>query len=240
MNRTRLALTLILTTILMAADKPATTQPSAADKWAKHYDDRVALFQRENAAAKNIVIVGSSHVEWFDAAKYLPGRRVVNRGIGSDRIGVDGHGVLGRLDNSVFDCNPGFILLENGVNDLGELSRNGTPSIDEIEAGYRKVVGEIRTRLPKTPLVIIGLFPTRDRFASLKPMVVEFNARLQKIAADYQCPFMEVYKPLADSEGLLRKEYTSDGLHLNDAGKRVWAELMERVLPPQTKPTTQP
>lgn len=219
---------------------PAATQPSAADKWAKHYDDRVAQFRRENAAAKTIVFVGSSHVEGFDTSKYLPGRRIVNRGIGSDRIGVDGRGVLGRLDSSVFDCNPGFILLENGVNDLGELWRNGKPSMDEIDATYRKVVARIRARLPGVPLVIIGIFPTRDRFAGLKPYIVELNQRLARIAKDAGCPFMEVYKPLADADGLLRKEYSRDGLHLSAAGYQVWADAIEKVLPPREAVGTQP
>ncbi len=221
------------------------TQPSAealkaaAQKWARHYDQRVAQFRRENAAARNIVMLGSSHVEGFDTAKYLPGRRILNRGISSDRIGVDGRGVLGRLDSSIFDCNPGFILLENGVNDLGELWRNGTPSTEEIDRTYRKVVARIRERLPNVPLVIVSLFPTRDRFAGLKPLILEFNQRLAAIAVDFRCPFLDVYSPLADDEGLLRKEYARDGLHLNEAGYRVWAALIEKVLPPQ-ETTSQP
>ncbi len=207
------------------------TQP-AADKWARHYYDRVEQFKQENTTARNIVMVGSSHIEGFDAARLLPGRRVVNRGIGSDRIGITERGVLHRLDSSVFDCNPGFIIIENGVNDLGELRRNGTPSIDEIEACYRKVVERIRARLPDVPLVIVGLFPTRDRFAPLVPSIQEFNKRLAKIAADHKCLFMDVFKPLADEQNLLRQEYSRDGLHLNAAGYRVWAKMIEEVLPP--------
>jgi lysophospholipase L1-like esterase len=234
-----------------SADAPA-TQPAAPSKWAQHYIDRVAEFRRENRQNRNIVFVGSSHVEGFDAAKLLPGRRIVNRGIIADRIGLDGRGVLGRLDESVFDCNPGFILLENGVNDLGELLRTGKPDMDRIEACYRKVVQRIRTRLPDVPLVIIGLFPTRDKYADLKPLIVEFNGRLARTAKEFDCPFMEVYKPLANSDGLLKKEFSRDGLHLNPSGYRVWAELIERQLPsrqsggpadaslPETRPATPP
>lgn len=215
------------------AQSAVTSRPQAAsDRWVKHYDERVAKFKQENAAARNIIMVGSSHVEGFDAAKLLPGRRVVNRGIGSDRIGIGDRGVLHRLDSSVFECNPGFIILENGVNDLGELWRNGKPSIDEIDQCYRQVVKEIRTRLPGVPLVIVGLFPTRDRFAPLVPHVVSFNERLVKIAADFKCPFIDVYAPFADETGQLRKEFSRDGLHLTEAGYRLWARLIDRTLPP--------
>lgn len=218
--------------IAVRAAIPETRPAAAQDEWARHYYDRVELFRKENAAAKNIVMVGSSHVEGFDAARLLPGRRVLNRGIASDRIGLTERGILHRLDNSVFDCNPGLIILENGVNDLGELQRNGKPSINDIEACYRKVVETIRDRMPNVPLVIVGLFPTRDRFASLTPSIQEFNKRLAKIAADHNCPFMDVFKPLADNLGFLRKEYSRDGLHLNEAGYKVWAKMIEEVLPP--------
>jgi lysophospholipase L1-like esterase len=220
------------------AGTPQTRPAPAPDKWAAHYYDRIEQFKRENAAARTIVMVGSSHVEGFDAARLLPGRRAVNRGIGSDRIGLTDRGVLHRLDSSVFDCNPGFIILENGVNDLGELSRNGTPSIDEIDACYRKVVTRIRTRLPDVPLVIVSLFPTRDRFAPLTPHILEFNQRLARIADENGCRFLDVFKPLADEQNLLRREFSRDGLHLNEAGYRVWARLIEEVLPP--RPDTRP
>lgn len=226
------------THIIVAYAADPQTQP-AADKWAKHYDDRVEQFKRENAAARNIVMVGSSHVEGFDAARLLPGRRVVNRGISSDRIGLTGRGVLHRLDSSVFDCNPGFIILENGVNDLGELWRNGTPSIEEIEACYRRVVGTIRTRLPDVPLVIVSLLPTRDRFAPLTPDILEFNQRLARIAEENGCRYLDAFKRLADDRNLLRQEYSRDGLHLNEAGYRAWARLIEEILPPlpaETRP----
>ena len=211
----------------------ATTRPATAvDRWAQHFHDRIAQFRSENAAAKNIVLVGSSHIEGFDTDKHLPGRRIVNRGIGSDRIGITQRGILHRLEESVFDCNPGQIILENGVNDLGELWRHGTPSIDEIDLCYRKVVRTIRTRLPNVPLVIVGLFPTRDKYAPLVPSIIEFNQRLERIAADFHCTFLDVYKPFADDEGLLRKEFSREGLHLTDAGYRQWAALIEKILPP--------
>lgn len=207
------------------------TRPGARPvDWKQHYYDRLEQFRRENAEARNVVLAGSSHIEGFKQDRLLPGRRVVNRGIASDRIGLGDRGVLHRLDSSVFECNPGLVILENGVNDLGELWRQGTPSMDEIDTCYREVVRRIRTRLPDVPLLIVGLFPTRDRFAGLKPLIVEFNARLERIAADFGCPYMDVYKPFADADGLLRAEYSRDGLHLTESGYRLWAEMLENAI----------
>lgn len=229
-------------TIAFAQSQTATTKPAAAVpiNWGQHYDNRVAQFQAQNAAARNIVMVGSSHVEGFDAAVLLPGRRVLNRGISSDHIGLGARGVLHRLDSSVFDCNPGFILLENGVNDLGDLWRTGKPSIDEIEKCYRKVVEGIRARLPDVPLVVVAVFPTRDKYAGIGPSIVELNKRLKALADEAHCQYMDAHTPLADDQGHLRAEYSRDGLHLNKAGYRVWAQLIEAVLPPGPISSSQP
>jgi lysophospholipase L1-like esterase len=59
---------------------------------------------------------------------------------------------------------------------------------------------------------------------------VEFNGRLRQIARDFDCPFVEAYPPLADAQGLLREEYSRDGLHLSEAGYRVWAKLLDEAL----------
>jgi lysophospholipase L1-like esterase len=212
------------------ADEQAEPTPPPVDKWAKHYHDRVALFRAENVEPGGIVLVGSSHVEGFDTGKLLPGRRIVNRGIISDRIGLTDRGILHRLDCSVFDCKPSIIFLENGVNDLGELWRHGTPSIEEVETCYREVVKRIRNRLPEAPLVIVGLFPTRDNYAELNPMIVDLNRRLTRIAEDFHCPFMDVHASYLDADGALKAEYSRDGLHLNEAGYRVWAAQIENAL----------
>lgn len=208
----------------------ASDNAPAADKWAMHYYDRVAQFKAENVEQGGVVMVGSSHIEGFDAKRLLPNWTVINRGISSDRIGIDDRGILHRLDCSVFDCDPGMIVLQNGANDLGELWRHGTPSVDEIDACYRKVVAQIRERLPDVPLIIVGLLPTRGNYAGLAPLLVEFDARLKKIAADYDCPFVEMYSHFADDDGLLRDAYSREGLHLTDAGYKVWAERIDQAL----------
>ncbi|MCP4251745.1 MAG: hypothetical protein GY778_32335 [bacterium] len=224
---------LLLTFCAAAAnpDAPGDQQePKKPGKWEKHYYDRVALFEQQNDIAKNIVMVGSSHVEGFKADRLLPGRRVVNRGISADRIGIGQRGILNRLDSSVFDCNPGFVILQNGANDLGEHWRHGTPSPDEIETCYRKVASRIRARHPDVPLLIAGLFPTRDKYPELVPYLTEFDVRLKRIAADHECLFLDVYDSFADADKLLRKEYSREGLHLTEAGYQLWADMLEKVL----------
>jgi acyl-CoA thioesterase I len=200
----------------------------------RHYHERVRAFRIEKVEPGGIVLLGSSHLEWFDTDHYLPGRRFVNRGIAGDRLGVGKTGILHRLDVSVFDCHPSFILFENGANDLGELWQNGLPPMEAIVAAYERVVAAIRARLPETPLLIVNVFPTRSAYAGLNPYIRQFNPHVRQIAEKYGCTHIDFHSELADAAGELRRELAEDGLHLNDAGYTLWATRLDALLPVTT------
>ncbi len=196
-----------------------------------HYHERVREFKLERVEPGGIVLLGSSHLEWFDTDRYLPGRRFINRGIAGDRLGVGRTGILHRLDVSVFDCQPTFIVFENGANDLGELWQNGLPPLEAIKAAYERVVATIRARLPQTPLLIVNVFPTRSRYTGLNPFIREFNPHVRQVADKYGCAHLDFHRELADAAGELRRELAQDGLHLNDAGYTLWAARLAGLLP---------
>ena len=115
-----------------------------------HYYERLREFATADVAPGGIVLLGSSHLEWFDTVRFLPGRQFVNRGIAGDRLGLTERGILHRLDVSVFRCDPAFIVFENGANDLGELWRTGTPPLDAIVGAYDGVIAAIRAAARRT------------------------------------------------------------------------------------------
>lgn len=197
----------------------------------KHYGERMAAFAAETVTPGGVVLFGSSHLEWFDTAKLLPEFRFVNRGIASDRLDVEGRGLLHRLDISVFDCQPAFIVLQNGINDLGELARTGTPPLGDIFTWYEQLVARIRERLPEVPLSLVNEMPTTGRFAVCLPYVPAFNAHICDVAARHACLHMDIHQDLVDGTGELRSELTYDGLHLNDTGYQILADRLRGVLP---------
>jgi lysophospholipase L1-like esterase len=216
-----------------------------------HYYERLRQFAAEEVAPGGIVLLGSSHLEWFNTARFLPGRRFVNRGIAGDRLGLAEHrrdagatgvghggpalqqrGILHRLDVSVFACNPAFILFENGINDLGELWRTGTPTLAEIVDAYERVVAAIRTRLPAVPLLIVNILPTSGAYAGLNPLVRQLNPHVARTAEQHGCAHMNFHADVVSPAGELRAELTDDGLHLNEPGYALWTEKLTPFLPP--------
>jgi lysophospholipase L1-like esterase len=197
----------------------------------KHYHERLRAFAAEVVEPGGIVLVGSSHFEWFDTDRFVPGPRIVNRGIASDRLGIGERGILHRLDVSVFDCRPSFIVFNNGVNDLGELWRNGEPPLEAILDAYERVIGKIRAGLPHAPMLIVNELPTAGRFAGINPLIPPLNAHIKKVAHRQGCQHLDFYGEVVDEAGELRADLTWDGLHLNDAGYALLAAKLGPLLP---------
>jgi len=195
-----------------------------------HYVNRVNAFKSENNNLSNVVLLGDSITEGFDTSKWFPFRRVINRGIGSDVIGVgqrpgDKRGVLKRMDASVFDCATSHVFLMIGINDLGD-----NRPIDMMVQGYDQILSQIKTRTPAVTVHVESLLPTRGGFAKHNANVRKINEELQKLAAKHEYRYLDLHAQFIDEKGELRKELTGDGLHINDAGYAIWKEQIEKEM----------
>jgi lysophospholipase L1-like esterase len=195
-----------------------------------HYQNRVKLFAEQNQVFQNVVLVGDSITEAFDVAKYLPGSRILNRGIGADVIGNalpadDPRGVLKRLDSSIFDCSATDVFLMIGINDLNS---GRTPDI--MEEGYRELFQRIQQGAPRVRVHVQSVLPTRGSHAARNPAVLDTNKRLKRLAAEFGYDFIDLHALLVDSQGQLKTEYTEDGLHLTPPAYAVWRQEVLRVL----------
>ena len=197
----------------------------------QHYYERLAEFAVESVTPGGIVLLGSSHFEWFDTDRFLPGRHIVNRGIASDRLGITERGILHRLDVSLFDLQPGFVVFNNSVNDVGELVRSGEPSTEQIYDAYDCVIRTIRAGAPDVPLLIVNELPTVGRFADLNPYIPPLNAHIAQVANRHGCGHLDFYSEVVDANGALRADLTWDGLHLDDPGYELLAKRLEPLLP---------
>lgn len=56
------------------------------------------------------------------------------------------------------------------------------------------------------------------------------NQGIQKIAAEYDLIFVNLYPHFTDKNGDLDRKYTADGIHLNGNGYKIWKEQIEQFL----------
>jgi lysophospholipase L1-like esterase len=198
---------------------------------AQHYEQRMAQFRSDSPPPGQIVLLGSSHFEWFDTDRFLPRFAIINRGIASDRLGIDSRGVLKRLQPCVFELQPAGVVFEGGVNDLGELWRNGEPSMQRIITAFREILQQLRDFDRKMPIIVLSVFPTRGRFADLNALVDTMNDRIHGLATRRRCSFLNLHPALANRSGQLREDFTEDGLHLNESGYQILADRLRPHLP---------
>lgn len=200
-----------------------------------HYIQRVQFFREQNKRLEkdkvdNVVLVGDSITEGFDVAKFFPGRPVLNRGIGSDVIGNslapgDNRGVLKRLDESFFDCAAREAFLLIGINDLGDSHSPAT-----IEAGYREILERVKQHSPMLRVHVQSVLPAHGKFAKFNANVLDVNARLQNLATEFGYDYLDLHTLMKDEKGELRADLTTDGLHLNLAGYRIWQAAINKTL----------
>ena len=205
-----------------AEDKPAQKPVDWGAIFKIHWKDRVGAFKEQNLTWSNVVLLGDSITEGFDVSRYFAGRRVLNRGIGGDVVGNglpadDARGVLHRLDESVFDCAPTDLFILIGINDL-----NTGHSVETLEAGYREMLEKIRKHSPMLRIYVQSLLPTRGSHDDKNEAIRQFNTRLQKMAAEFNCTYIDLHQQMIDGEGKMKAELTPDGLHLNEAGYLIW------------------
>lgn len=191
----------------------------------EHYAKRVSQFQNEGLPEGKVVFLGNSITEGGQWDKLTGDPSAVNRGIGGDIT----FGVLKRLDGIVAS-RPSKLFLLIGINDIGKdippvvIADNIKKIIQRFNAGSPETKIYIQTILPVNPTV--QNFP---QHYDKNDYVKRANALILTVAGEMKINFIDTFKLFADRKGLLKKELTPDGLHLNAEGYRLWVDHLKAV-----------
>ena len=188
-----------------------------------YYQQRMELFRVLPAQKNAILFLGNSITERGPWQELLPGKPVVNRGIGGDNT----FGLLARLDSHLL-IKPKVIFLLIGINDIGR----GLPTAMSAN-NYRRIVDRIRTVCPKAKLYIQSILPMNERILTAaylknkKDKVIALNNEIKKIAAEYALTFVDLHEVFADAQGELYANMTIDGIHLRPSAYAKWVEFLK-------------
>lgn len=196
-------------------------------KYHDHYYKRFVQFMDEPAITdKDVVMLGNSLTEnGGDWGKRLGKKHVVNRGI----IGDEVMGVYERL-HQILPGHPKKLFLMIGINDV---SHNLTA--DSIAGMIRLTVERIQRESPETELHLQSLLPINESFGRYKlltgktDLVPEINTRLKALAQEKKIDFINLFPLFTEGNtNVLRKDLTTDGLHLNEEGYKIWAKALKK------------
>lgn len=188
-----------------------------------YYQQRMELFRALPHQKKAILFLGNSITERGAWQELIPGKPVVNRGIGGDNT----FGLLARLDSHLVD-KPKVIFLLIGINDIGR----GLPT-EVSAANYRRIVDRIISLSPTSKLYLQSILPMNEKILTAaylknkKDKVIALNNEIRKIAAERQLTFIDLHEVFADPQGELHAHMTIDGIHLRPFAYVKWVELLK-------------
>jgi lysophospholipase L1-like esterase len=183
--------------------------------------DRRDSFRAEPVPPQAVVFLGDSITQVAPLGEMFPDIPAVNRGIGWDTS----EDLLTRLDEAI--DHPAAISLLIGTNDLHTSRRLRDPG--GIALRLDAIINRIQTIAPGTPVLVNGLLP---RTAWYAPRLRALNERYRAIAERSGNQYVDAWPALADPSGAIRKEYTTDNLHLTQPGYLAWSDVLRPLLTP--------
>ncbi len=198
-----------------------------------YYNNKCDSFkiQNKNLSNNQIVFIGDSITDGYKLDNFynsLP-LATYNRGINGDSTG----GVLKRLQTSLFDIKPSKVVIMIGINDI-----NANKSETEIISNYEEILTQISTNLPTTQVYCMSILPinsqieanTNIKVETSTPKILSINPRILNLCQTFNYSFVDMFTQFADSNNQLKETYSTDGIHLNDAGYQVWTNQLIDLL----------
>ena len=201
---------------------PAFAQEHGPDRWERAMLAFEEADRRSPPAKGSIVFLGSSSFRRWDLDRYFPGRGLINRGFGGSQM-VD---ALRYLDRIVLPLEPRAVFLYEGDNDTGS-----GKSPETVAGQFQDLAAKIHADLPEARIVFVSIKPSLRRWHLIE-VARKANDLIRKACAESDLlEYVDAATPLLGADGLPRPDlFVEDGLHLNDAGYRIWATVLEPYL----------
>ena len=176
----------------------------------------IKQYDKIYAPPKNpIVFVGSSSFRlWSDLERTFANYHVLNRGIGGAVI----QDISNHIDDLITPYKPRQVFIYVGENDVANQATS-----EAVLNNTKKLLTEIRERLPNVPIVYVAMKPSPSREKFL-PIVIKANQLIQDyIATQKKMTFIDVFSPMLTREGKPKPElFLADQLHMNQSGYAIW------------------
>lgn len=231
LSRTLPLVALLLVPSVLPAQEAATqakhdaVKPVSRNQLPRWKERHESFNQRVKQGNVDLVFIGDSITQGWEGngkqvwEKYYGDRHAVNLGIGGDRT----QHVLWRLENGNIDgISPKLAVLMIGTNN------SGTNTSEQIAEGITAIVEKLRAELPKTKILVLGVFPRGADKNDVKRKVNEgANEIVAKLADDEMVHYLDIGPAFLEKDGTLSKEIMPDLLHLSPRGYEIWAESIE-------------
>ena len=195
------------------------------DDWGEgNYKKVIKEFKSNPLNYNDVVFLGNSITQGGkDWSKRLNYPNIKNRGIGGDVT----DGVLARIDEIVY-FKPKAVFLLIGINDLSNNGSPDNPSAEYIGNNIIKIAQVISAKAPKTKVYVQTVLPIDKEI--YKNNILKVNEIIEANEKENAYEIIDLYSIFATENGLIKKELSSDGIHLNEKGYNTWVEFIKPIV----------
>lgn len=168
----------------------------------------------------DVVMLGNSITFGVNWSELLDRPSIVNRGIGGDNT----YGFISRMDDIV-SLKPKLCFIMGGINDIF-----ADIPLDSVFRNYVTILEMLRSK-SIIPVIqsTLHVSPKWKRAEEKNPLVTDLNTRLRTYAEQHRIEYLDV-DAILSPDGVLKDEFTFDGVHLTAPAYVRWAVLVEDVL----------
>ena len=195
------------------------------DNWGEgNYKKVIKEFKSNPLNYGDIVFLGNS-ITWGgkDWSKRLKHPNIRNRGIGGDVT----DGVLARIDEIIY-FKPKAVFLLIGINDLWNNNSPNNPSAEYIANNIIQIAQVINAETPKTKIYVQTVLPIEKE--QYKTSILKVNEIIKANEKENPYQIVDLYSIFVNENGLIRKELSTDGIHLNEKGYDAWVEFIKPII----------
>ncbi|MHA2937887.1 platelet-activating factor acetylhydrolase IB subunit [Vibrio sp. RC27] len=193
------------------------------DWWEKRHNAKIK--QAKNAEIDLLMLGDSITHRWEMAGsavwqQYYQDKNAFNLGFSGDKT----EQVLWRLQNGAVDnMSPKLTVLMIGTNNTGQRM---DPAEDTAK-GISAIVSELRTRLPMSKILLLGIFPrNHSPNDEMRLRNQEINQLIRSLDDNKSVYFLNINEIFIDDKQILNQKLMPDLLHPNSEGYQRWAEAM--------------
>jgi len=194
--------------------------PMSKPGWMDRHDSMNAKARQGKI---DLIYIGDSIVQRYEGGgkpvwdHYYAPRNALNLGISGDRT----QHVIWRLDHGNIDgIAPKLAIVMIGQNN------GGHNTASEIAEGVTEVVKRIRTKLPKTKILLLGIFQRREKPTPERAVLAKANEIISKLA-DSSISYMDINSVFVQPDGTIPVALMPDYEHPSELGFKRWAEAIE-------------
>ena len=194
------------------------------DWWDTRHQQVLERVSKDNV---DLIFIGDSITHnWENVGaqfweQYYTPRNAVNMGFSGDRT----RHVLWRFDHGEIEgISPKVAVVLIGINNIWENTSQ------EIADGIQAVCLKLQTKLPKTKVLLLGVFPFQENPGEIRDKIIETNRIASQIADGEIIHYLDIGDKFLRDDKTMSAEIMTDFLHPNATGYKIWAEAMEPKL----------